>query len=58
MSYIIVSRNLSCNKLLVIVDGEDGEDVAEFATKEAAEQAAENTMCCRAWGYEILEVAT
>lgn len=55
VSYIIVCRNPSNNKLIVITE-DDGETPAEFETEEAAYAAAEGTSVCRSWGAEIVPI--
>jgi hypothetical protein len=54
-SYIIVTRNPSNNKVLVMLD-EDAEYAMEFATYPEAQSAAEVLSVLRAWGHQILEV--
>lgn len=54
MSYILAFRNPRTKKLSVITD--DNGNVEEFETEAAATQTAGNTMACRAWGYEIVEI--
>lgn len=55
MSYIILSRNPSVGKLVIVTDGDDNVP-AEFKSEEKAIEAAHNTTICKAWGYEIVEV--
>lgn len=59
MGYIVVSRSPRTNRLIVVTDGaEDSTEdvVAEFATEEEAKERADKVTCCKAWGYEIVEV--
>lgn len=54
LSYIIVTRNPSTGKLLVVED--EDEDPAEFATENEAYEVAQMNSCCRSWGAEIVPV--
>jgi hypothetical protein len=54
MTFIIVTRNPSTQKLITIVDNDEG-DVSEFKTEEQANDAASQTTVCKAWGYQVLE---
>lgn len=58
VTYIIVMRNPASKKLAVIVNGEenDAQDVAEFATEDAAYECANGIAVCRSWGFEIVPV--
>jgi hypothetical protein len=53
MSYIIVCRNPTSRKLLII-SNDDSNDPAEFETVEEAYEAANGMAVCRAWGVEIV----
>jgi hypothetical protein len=56
MSFIILARH-SSGALLAVTDAESDDGVvAEFSTEERAEKAAEDTMVCAAFPYEIVEV--
>lgn len=55
MSYILVTRNPT-TKRLVVVTGEDDYSVAEFDTEGEARAVAMAVPVCEAWGYEALEV--
>lgn len=55
MSYIVVTRNPSNGRLIVMLEGED-DRVAEFANASAANYAARSAIAFEAWGYEIVEV--
>ena len=55
MSYILVSRNPRTKKLVIITDGEDNIPF-EFERREDAVTAADCTMICKAWSYEIVEI--
>ena len=60
VSYIIVTRNPTSQRLMVIQEGAqfpDGTDdtvIAEFATEDEAYDRAETLPICRAWGAEIV----
>lgn len=53
-AYIIVCRAPN-GSLITIVDGVD-ERIMEFDTEEEAEEAAQNTMACRAFPYRIIGI--
>lgn len=55
-NYVIVTRN-PLTKRLVLVMEDDGDNVAEFESEQDAMDAADNTTICKAWGYELVEVA-
>ena len=57
-TYIIVTRNPTSNKLMVIEEaaGEDNSCISEFETEDAAYDHASTIPVCRAWGAEILPV--
>lgn len=56
MSYIIVTR-LPTGELVGIKDGIDNSDcLAEFDTQAEADAAADDTMICRAYGYDLIEI--
>jgi len=57
VSFILLTRNPRSKKLIAIVD-DDGETVAEFKSESEALDAAGNTMACKAWGYDVIEVPT
>jgi hypothetical protein len=60
MSYVILVRNPKNKKLFAVTDGEDTgsfEYCAEFGTEQEATDAAHDTTICKAWGYEVVEVA-
>jgi hypothetical protein len=54
-NYIIATRNPRTKRLVLVVD--DDENVAEFESEQEAIDAADNTTICKAWGYELIEVA-
>lgn len=56
MSYIVVTRNPSNNKLLVF-QNPDGAPL-EFDTEYDAIQAADKINLYKAWGFETLEVGS
>jgi anti-anti-sigma regulatory factor len=56
MGYIIVSRNPRTQRLIVIT-GEDEDQVAEFGTESEASAVAMAVPVCEAWGYEVVEVS-
>lgn len=55
MGYIIYTRNPTSKRLIVITEDDEhgNERIAEFDTDELAEDAAQNTTICKAWGYWI-----
>lgn len=55
-NYILATRN-PFTKRLVLVTEDDGENVAEFESEQEAMDAADNTTICKAWGYELVEIA-
>lgn len=55
MSYIILTRNPSNNKVIVLNDGDERETVSEFKTESEANRVAQLTPVCSAWGYQIVE---
>ena len=52
MGFILLTRNPSDQKLIVIVD--NAGDIAEFRSSEAAIEAADKMQVCKAWGYELI----
>lgn len=54
MSFILVTRNRTTSALIVIV--EDDGKIAEFDTREDAEDAARETTVCIAWGHQVVEI--
>jgi len=58
ISYIIVTRNPTSKKLIVIEDGTvtGSSSIAEFSTEEKAYEVAYFSSICRAWGCEIIPV--
>lgn len=59
MSYIVVTRNPHTKRLVVITetDHRDNDLISEFPDDDAARAMAEKQVVCRAWGYDVLEVA-
>jgi hypothetical protein len=55
-TFIIVTRNPHSNKLLTIVEESCTDEPQEFEHEGDANQVAEGVGCCRAWGYEVLEL--
>lgn len=57
MTYILLSRNPRSNKLVIVTENEEEDNVpAEFESMTDAIEAAHNTTICKAWGYRIAEV--
>ena len=58
MGYVIVTRNPRNNQVIAITEGESefDEHLAEFKTEAEADEAANDTAACKAWGYQIIEV--
>jgi len=58
MSYIVVTRNPSNKRLIVITNTDDRENdlIAEFPDEAAAHEMAVKQIVCSAWGYDVLEV--
>jgi uncharacterized protein GlcG (DUF336 family) len=54
MSFILISRNRTTNRLIAIV--EDDGKIAEFETREDAEESARETTVCKAWGHQVVEI--
>jgi hypothetical protein len=55
MSYIIVARN-PMNKLIVTMNEDEWDRIAEFDTEEAADEIASSHPLFCAWGWQVLEV--
>jgi hypothetical protein len=49
--FIVVTRNPSSKKLVILVDEDD--NPVEFDMEDAASEAADDNACCRAWGADI-----
>jgi hypothetical protein len=56
MGWIITTRNPRTKKLVIITDGNDPDDFAEFHTEGDAAACAIAVPLCAAWGYETVEV--
>lgn len=55
MGYIVLTRNPSTKKLIVIMN-DDHEEIAEFPTENEAIDAVVRSKLCSAWDYEVVEV--
>lgn len=58
MSFIIVTRNPRNKKLVVITDGDELDDFAEFGSESDASAVASAIPVCVAWGYDVIEIPT
>jgi hypothetical protein len=55
MGYILVTRNPS-SKRLVIITSDDDKTIAEFVTESEANAVAMAIPVCEAWGYQAVEI--
>jgi hypothetical protein len=56
MGWIITTRNPKTKKLVIITDGDEADDFAEFSTEGEANAVAMAVPLCEAWGYNAVEV--
>lgn len=56
MGWIIATRNPTNRKLVIIHDGNEPDEIAEFETEGDAHMAAAEIPMCRAWDWTIVEV--
>jgi hypothetical protein len=55
MSYIVVARNPSNNRLLALMDEYDC--VMSFKSRDEANSVAQSAIAFVAWGFEVVEVS-
>lgn len=55
MTFILATRNPR-TKQLIVITGDDQENVAEFQTESEANAVAMALPLCGAWGFEAVEI--
>jgi hypothetical protein len=56
VSYVVLVRNPSNGKVLIIREDDESDDAALYETEREAERAAlDDIPICRAWPYSVVE---